>query len=104
MTASGSGFDDFQIPLIRPVPFFGVARLEAFDGEAVADDGSGVGEGVDRADGHGLDADVSGRCRLNGAGDDGAGAGVGGHLVEKLVLGAAADDVDGLDFLSGDVF
>src|SRR5437016_10166612 len=53
--------------------------------------------------GHCLDEDVADGGGFDGAGDDGAPAGIGGHLVEQFVLAAAADNVDYFDFAPEDV-
>ena len=54
--------------------------------------------------GHGLDEDVADGGGFDGAGDDGAIAGVGGELIEQFVSAAAANDVDCADLSAEDVF
>jgi hypothetical protein len=49
-----------------------------------------------------LDDEVAEGGGLDGAGEDGALAGVGCELVEELILGSAADDVDGVDAAGGE--
>jgi hypothetical protein len=95
---------DLAIFVEGGIPGLGVARLITFELETLADDGAGIGEGFDFTDGHGLDEDISDGGSFDGAGDDGAIAGVGGHLIEQFVLGTAADDVDGVEAMADDVF
>src|SRR5258706_10367469 len=53
--------------------------------------------------GHCLNENVDDGGGFDRAGDDGTARGIGGHLVEQLVLAAAADNVDYFDFAPEDV-
>src|SRR5688500_3208582 len=77
------------VATVRVVPGGGVARGVVSGFEALADDLADFAERLDVAGGHGGHQHVADGRRFDGAGDDGAIAGVGGHLVEQLVLRAA---------------
>ena len=59
---------------------------------------------ADGAVGDGLHHHVADGGGFDGAGDDAAAGGVGGHLAEQRVLRAAADDVDRLDPAADQLF
>ena len=58
---------------------------------------------MDDAVGAGLDEQVAQRGRLDRAGDDRHAGGVGGELAEQRVLRAAADEVDDVDGVPGEL-
>src|SRR5437870_376765 len=93
----------FAEPPIRFVPRVAVGGLEALNREARAHNRARLSKVFDMPSGHCLDENVADRGGFDGAGDNGAAGGVGGHLVEQLVLAAAADDVDYFDFAAEDV-
>src|SRR5207249_7691778 len=64
---------------VRLIPRLRVPRLVVLDVKTVAHDAARVGQGFDVARRHRLHEDVADRGRLDGPGDDGPGAGVGGH-------------------------
>ena len=51
------------------------------------------------AEGDGLKHDVASGGGFGRPGEDGNASGVGGELIEEIVVAAAADDVEQLDFL-----
>src|SRR3954452_5104380 len=77
-----------EVPVIRRVPRLRVARLVALDVEAVADDRAALVERLDPPHRHRLHEDIADARGLVRPGYDGAGAGVGGHLVDNLVAPA----------------
>ncbi len=76
---------------------FAVSRGILFDGERLAHDLSGIRNRADGAGGNRLHHEVADGGGFDGAGDDAAARGIGGHLAEAAVLRAAADDMDRLD-------
>src|SRR5688572_20499368 len=54
-------------------------------------------------EGDGLEDDITGGCRFPGTGEDGDLDGVGGELIEEVVVAAAADDEEAFDFLAGEL-
>ena len=85
-------------------PFFVVLRGEGAGGEGLGDEGAAGGDGGEGSGGDGLRHDVSQCGSFDGACEDGHAGGVGGHLVEKVVLAAAADDVQRSELSAGDFF
>ncbi len=95
--------DELAEFFVGGVPRGCFARFISFYFKTFAHDRAEVGKGGDFPQGHGLDEQVSGGGGFGGTGDDGFAAGVGGHLVEQLILAAASDNVDDFDALAEDV-
>ena len=74
------------------------------DAAGGADDAAHFIERTDLAARPRLHEHVSEDGRLDRAGEDGTGAGIGGELIEQGVARAAADDVDDFDALAGEFF
>jgi len=66
----------------------------------LGDEGAAGGDGGEGSGGNCLRHDVSESSGFDGAGEDSHAGGVGGHLVEEVVLGAAADDVQCSEFFA----
>ena len=81
------------------VPNFRVAGFEGAEGVGLADDFAGGAEGWDVAEGDGLEHDVAGGGGFGGSGENRNADGVGGKLIEEIVVAAATDDVEQFDFL-----
>ena len=62
---------------------------------------AGLGERVDRAGADHLHRDIAERGRFDRAGEHGAAGRVGGELIQQPVARSAADDVDLLDGMAG---
>ena len=78
-------------------------RFVGVDDLGAAHDGAQLVHGLNVAQRHDLREQIADGGALDGAGHDGAADGVGWKLVEKLVLAAAADDVQRIDALALDL-
>ena len=85
---------------VRGVPLVLIGGAKKSWRSGAADDFASFPDGVEMAEGERLDQNVAGRGGFGRPGENGEVDGIGGELIEQIVVAAAANDVETFHFIS----